>query len=120
MALLAVALLLLATAAATEEQQAPAAWFCSMVVAVAPDATEPERMAAGELAILAGQVCDGAVLTIATPAAAKGRPQLAVGAGAAMALGIAPADLQFTALGKDGFVASSNRTETLRTTAHMC
>jgi hypothetical protein len=117
MALLAVALLLLATAAATEEQQAPAAWFCSMVVAVAPDATEPERMAAGELATLAGQVCDGAVLTIATPAAAKGRPQLAVGAGAAMALGIAPADLQFTALGKDGFVASSNRTETLRTTS---
>lgn len=90
--------------------------FCTMLVAVAEDATDPEHAAAAEMAALAGQVCKGPTLTIATPAAAKGKPQLAVGAGAAMAAGVAAQDLTFSALGKEGFVASSNRSAQLRDT----
>ena len=100
--------------AAVQPAAAPA--FCKMVVAVAADATGPENAAAAEMATLAGQVCKGPTLTITTPAAAKGTPQLAVGVGAATALGIAPQDLTFSALGRDGFVASSNRSAQLRDT----
>eukprot|EP01049_Picozoa_sp_SAG25_P015102 SAG25_NODE_2935_length_1307_cov_1.055464_2_plen_151_part_01 len=96
------------------------ATFCTMVVAVAGDATGPEHAAAAELAALAGQLCKtGAALTITTPAAADGRPHLAVGAGAATAVGIAAKDLTLTALGKDGFVASSNRSAQLRATGSI-
>lgn len=58
----------------------------------------------------AGKLCGGAPLLIASPAAAKNKPQLAVGVGAATALGIVPADLSYATLGAEGFVASSNRT----------
>ena len=87
-----------------------------MVVALAPDATQPEQGAAAELAGLAAHICNGPALAITTPAAARGKAQLAVGAGAATAVGIAAADLTFAALGKDGFVASSNRSSSLRET----
>jgi hypothetical protein len=39
----------------------------------------------------------------------KGKSQLAVGIGAAAAVGIAPTDLSFAVLGAEGFVASSNQ-----------
>jgi hypothetical protein len=116
------ALLLLAAADTASEGSADGALLrvgssslCSMIIAVAPDAPEPERAAAAELAALAGDMCGGA-LDITFPANASGRPQLAVGTGAAMAVGIAPADLHASVLGEDGFVASSNRSATLRAT----
>jgi hypothetical protein len=84
--------------------------FCTMVVAVAADATQAEREAAAELAALAGKLCGGTPLTVTTPAAAKAKAQLAVGVGAATAIGLAPGDLSFAVLGTEGFVASSNRT----------
>ena len=43
-----------------------------------------------------------------------GAPQVAVGVGAASALGVAPADLSSAALGAEGFVLTSNRTAALR------
>lgn len=49
-----------------------------------------------------------------TPSAAKGKAQLAVGVGAATALGIPTADLSYEVLGPEGFVASSNRSAALR------
>ena len=117
------ALLLLAAADTTSEGSADGALLhaasssslCSMIITVAPDAPEPERAAAAELAALAGDMCGGA-LDITFPANASGRPQLAVGTGAALAVGIAPADLHASVLGEDGFVASSNRSATLRAT----
>ena len=63
---------------------------------------------------MSGRVCNGSALTITTPQAAQGMTQLAVGAGAARAVGISSDDLTFAALGKDGFVASSNRSLQLR------
>ena len=89
----------------------------AMVVAVASDATAPEKEAAAELAAMVGQLCGmPSALPITTPTAAKGKPQLAVGIGAATALGIEPGDVAFSVLGAEGFVASSNRSSHLRET----
>jgi hypothetical protein len=91
--------------------------FCTKtVVAVAADATEPERDAAAEAAAMVGTLCGAAPLKLTTPAKAKGLPQLAVGVGAAAAVGVAPGDLSFSALGAEGFVATSNRSAELRAT----
>jgi len=91
--------------------------FCKTVVAVAADATEPERDAAAEIAAMVGTLCGAVPLKLTTPAAAQGQPQLAVGVGAATAIGVAPSDLSFSALGAEGFVATSNRSAELRATA---
>jgi hypothetical protein len=88
---------------------------CTMVVTVASDATAAEQEAAGDLAALVGGLCgDGSALKIVTPSAATGKPQLAVGVGAATSLGIPTTDLSYEALGAEGFVASSNRSAALR------
>ena len=79
--------LVLATAAKT-----------SYVITVAADASSPERFAANELAAYLKTVT-GAEFAIVPPGTAAGRPQLAVGAGAAQA--VAPA-LSLNGLGLEG------------------
>ena len=92
-----------------------AAAACTMVVTVASDATAAEREAAGELAAAAGEMCgDGSALKITTPSAATGKQQLAVGVGAATALGVPATDMAYEVLGAEGYVASSNRSAALR------
>ena len=103
--------------ATTEMELHSGSDFCTKtVVAVAADATEPERDAAAEVAAMVGTLCGAAPLKLTTPAKAKGQPQLAVGFDAATAVGVAPSDLSFSALGAEGFVATSNRSAELRTT----
>eukprot|EP01052_Picozoa_sp_SAG31_P027930 SAG31_NODE_2654_length_5292_cov_2.266898_2_plen_403_part_00 len=102
-----------ARSAAVVPRRPPA--LSMFVVAVASDATAAEQEAAAELASMVGQlVRTPGALRIVTPAAAAGKPQLAVGAAAAAAVGIAREDLLFEALGAEGFVATSNRTAALR------
>ena len=84
------------------------------VVAVAADATEPEREAAAEIAAMVGTLCGAAPLKLTTPAVAKGQLQLAVGVGAATAVGVPLGDLSVSTLGSEGFVATSNRSAELR------
>jgi hypothetical protein len=90
------------------------------LVVVAANATAIESRAAHELAYFLGQlVASDAPVQVVTPVAARGKPQLGVGPSAATALGVAPTDLSFTALGAEGFLASSNRTTLLRTTGSI-
>ena len=70
------------------------------VIALAPDATPPERHAAEELASFLKQVT-GAAFPIKPPAEAAGAPCLAVGPGAARAI---QPDLALDGLGADGIV----------------
>jgi hypothetical protein len=71
-------------------------------IAVAESATAPERTAAAELAAYLKQIT-GAEFAMVTPAAAAGRPVIAVGPGAAKA--VAPGlGLDKAALGDDGIV----------------
>jgi hypothetical protein len=70
------------------------------VIALAPDASAPERHAAAELAAFLRQVT-GAEFAITAPTAAGTGPQIAVGPGAAKTL--AP-DLTLDGLGADGIV----------------
>ena len=53
-------------------------------------------------------------LKIVTPEAAAGKPHLAVGAGAAAALGMGMDDIVSLDLGEEGFVLTSNRTDAIR------
>ena len=82
--------------------------LCAMLVTVAANASAPERAAAGQLSAMVGKMCGrppGAA--IAGVLAAQGKAQLAVGVGAATAVGITPADLSYANLGADGFVSQS-------------
>ena len=98
----------------------PAVEATPPLIAVAANATAIESRAAHELAYFIGRlVGPDAPVQVVTPGAARGKPQLGVGPAAAMALGVAPADLSFTALGVDGFLASSNCTALLRTTGSI-
>jgi len=84
----------------------------SYAIVLDPNATAVERFASQELRSLlcemsaaGGDACSEPVLPVLDPAAARAAnvSQLAVGPGAALALGVAQADLQQTALGEEGY-----------------
>ena len=92
------------------EPSSSTACVLDLPVALDPGASGSETAAANELALWAGSMISNgnaaAPLSIVTPAAAAGRPHLAVGVGAALAAGLPPTWLNATALGDEGFVAS--------------
>ena len=88
-------------------------------VAVAADGSVAELEAAALLAGFMGRLNSGgnesaAPLAVVSPAAAAGRPHLAVGTAAAAALGVPATAL--AGLGAEGFILSSNRTAEIRST----
>ena len=98
-----------AAAAATSER--------SVVVAVAANATPYEIDAGLQLADMVGQILGmPGPLQVVSPADATGKAHFAVGFGAAVAIGIPPQDLDFSIIGPEGFVASTNRSTALRST----
>jgi hypothetical protein len=109
--------LLVSVAAAADPAAAAAPQASAPLVALAADATAIESRAAHELAYFVGRLVGSTEpIRVVLPAAARGKPQLAVGPAAALALGVTASDLSFSALGAEGFLASSNRTALLRST----
>ena len=89
------------------------------LVAVAANGSAAEQAAATMLAAFLGRLATGGAptapaLQIVSPAAAAGKPHVAVGRVAAAALGLPSSDL--AELGNEGFVLSSNRTAAIRAT----
>ena len=87
------------------------------LVAVAKNGSASEQGAASLLATMMARLAHGGApmapqLKIVTPAEAAGKPHLAVGAGAAVALDVAMDDI--VGLGEEGFVLTSNRTYAIR------
>ena len=77
----------------------------SFSISLAADASPIEQYAAGELADWLGNIT-GSRPTTAAPGAGAGKPTLAVGVGAAKALGLSASALE--GLGNESFVLSSN------------
>lgn len=95
--------------------------LASATILVGHDATVQEHYAAQELshgiANLTGLARPAVHIDMegAPPRSRSPTPEIAVGPSAAARFGISPADLDITALGTEGFVATSNRTAVLRT-----